>query len=179
MAGTLPLSPSVRRPWSTMSLRSRLDGVDAETVRRWLADLPPAIGYRVTARPLRYRTGPHLAAACWYEDRLIELQVPLPFRAFTERVYYRARRKPGRRLAFRWYARSVRFRTRRDVLRFLYCHEFYHWYLRVVRGRKAAAETACDRFALAYFRRRNQRVDWAAALPGYSLQPSRPLRRSA
>jgi hypothetical protein len=40
------------------------------------------------------------------------------------------------------------------VLRFLYCHEWMHWYLREVLGRKSAAETACDRFALRNFRRR-------------------------
>jgi len=34
------------------------------------------------------------------------------------------------------------------VLRFLYCHEWMHWYLRERLGRKGAAETACDRFAL-------------------------------
>jgi hypothetical protein len=39
------------------------------------------------------------------------------------------------------------------VLRFLYCHEWMHWYLRERLGRKAAAETACDRFALLNYRR--------------------------
>ena len=150
-----------------MALRSRIDGVDAGTLRRWLADLPPAVGYQVVARPLRYRQAPHLAAATWYEDRLIELQLPEPFRVFTEKVYYRARRRPGRTMNFIWFSRSVRFRTRREVLRFLYCHEFYHWYLREILGRKAAAETACDRFALAHFRARHREADWALALPGY------------
>ena len=40
-----------------------------------------------------------------------------------------------------------------EVIRFLYCHEYYHYYLHEVLGRKGAAETACDRFALKYFRR--------------------------
>src|SRR2546427_8139187 len=113
----MPLSP-LRRAWAAVPLRSRVTSVDAETLRRWLADLPPPPGYAVSARPLRYRQAPHLAAFCWYEDRLIELQVPEPFRAWDERVYYRARRKPGRRLAFQWFSRRVRFRTRREVLRF-------------------------------------------------------------
>ena len=95
-----------------------------------------------------------------------------------ERVYYRARRKPGRRLAFQWFSRRVRFRTRREVLRFVYCHEFFHWYLREVRGGKASAETACDRFALAHFRARNAGVDWSAVLPGYD-PTRRPLKRAA
>ena len=68
----MPLSP-LRRAWAAVPLRSRITGVDAETVRRWLADLPPPPGYGVSARPLRYRQAPHLAAFCWYEDRLIEL----------------------------------------------------------------------------------------------------------
>jgi len=40
------------------------------------------------------------------------------------------------------------------VLRFLYCHEWMHWYLREELGRKSAAETTCDRFALRNYRRR-------------------------
>jgi len=39
------------------------------------------------------------------------------------------------------------------VLRFLYCHEWFHWYLRERLGRRSAAETACDRFALRNYRR--------------------------
>jgi len=162
-----------------MSVRSTVDGLEAATVRRWLQDLPPAGEYAVSARPLRYRTAPHLGAFCWYDDRLIELQVPVPFKAWDERVYHRAHRKPGRRLAFRWESRRIHFRTRRDVVRFLYCHEFYHWYLREVRGGKAAAETACDRFALAYFRARNRDADWTSVLPGYAPLSRRPLKPAA
>ena len=162
-----------------MSVRSTVDGLEAATARRWLQDLPPASGYAVSARPLRYRTAPHLGAFCWYDDGLIELQVPVPFKAWNETVYHRAHRKPGRRLAFRWEGRRIHFRTRREVLRFLYCHEFYHWYLREVLGRKSAAETACDRFALAHFHRRHLGVDWAAELPGYGIRGTRPLSRTA
>jgi len=174
----MPPSP-LRRAWSVVPVRSRVTGVDADTLRQWLADLPPPVGYGVSARPLRYRLAPHLAAFCWYEDRLIELQVPEPFRTWDEKVYVRARRKPGRRLAFQWFSQTVRFRTRREVLRFLYLHEFYHWYLREVRGRKAAAETACDRFALAHFRARNRDVDWSSVLPGYAPVARRPLKPAA
>ena len=174
----MPLSSPLRRAWSSVLIRSRVTDVDAETLRRWLQDLPPPPGYSVSARPLRYRQAPHLAAFCWYDDRRIELQVPAPFAVWDEKVYYRARRRPGKRLRFQWFAKTIRFRTRRDVLRFLYCHEFYHWYLREVRGGKAAAETACDRFALAYFRKRNAGVDWSEELPGYDPM-RRPLKRAA
>ena len=175
----MPSPAALRRAWATIPVKSRVPDVDVELLRRWLQDLPPPPGYGVSAKQLRYRTAPHLGAFCWYEDRLIELQVPEPFRPWSERVYYRARRKPGKAIAFHWYFKALRFRTRREVLRFLYCHEFYHWYLREVRGTKAAAETACDRFALAHFRARNQGVDWTAELPGYDLHLTRPLRRSA
>src|SRR2546427_9835481 len=162
----MALSP-LRRSWAPIPLRSRVTGVEAATVRRWLADLPPPVGYGVSARPLRYRQAPHLAAYCWYEDRLIELQVPEPFWPWDEKVSYRARRKPGRRLAFQWFGRTIRFRTRRAGLRFLYCHEFYHWHLREVRGGKGAAPTACDRSALTYFRARTPGIAWRDVLPGY------------
>ncbi|MDQ6710679.1 MAG: hypothetical protein M3Z11_09015 [Candidatus Dormibacteraeota bacterium] len=173
----MPPSPTTRA-WLGMSVESRVGGLDAATARRWLTDLPPATGYLVRVRPLRYRRAPHLAAVCWYEDRLIELQVPEPFRGWSEPVYHRAHRKPGQTLAFSWEKQTVRFRTRREVVRFLYCHEFYHWYLREVRQRKAAAETACDRFALTHFRRRHLGVDWPALLPGYRLPANRPLART-
>ena len=173
----MPLSP-LRRVWSVVPIRSRVTGVDAATIRRWLEDLPPPPGYSVSARPLRYRQAPHLAAFCSYDDRLIELQVPEPFRAWDERVYHRAKRRPGKQLRFQWFSTTIRMRTRREVLRFLYCHEFYHWYLKEVRGGKGGAETACDRFALAHFRRQNRGVDWSALLPGYD-PARRPLKRAA
>jgi hypothetical protein len=52
---------------------------------------------------------------------------------------------------------------RRDVLRFLYCHERLHWYLHEVLGRGSSAETACDRFALRNFRRHYVTTDDADA----------------
>jgi len=88
--------------------------------------------------------------------------VPEPFRPFRERVNYRAQRirsgKRGRqRFAFRWFSRNVLFRTKTDVIRFLYCHEYHHYYQHHVLGRKGSAETACDRFALEHFRSRSRR----------------------
>jgi hypothetical protein len=128
-------------------------------VRRILRDLPRARGYRLQVKPLRYRTGPHLAALCDYDNRTITVQVPEPFRPFRQRIAYKARRikaraAGGRPFAFRWFYRDVLFRTKTDVIRYLYCHEYYHYYLYEILGRKGAAETACDRFALARFRRR-------------------------
>ncbi|HEY6680670.1 MAG TPA: hypothetical protein VI276_05615, partial [Actinomycetota bacterium] len=51
----------------------------------------------------------------------------------------------------------------REVLRFLYLHEWMHWYLREQLGKKSAAETACDRFALRNYRRRVVTADDAEA----------------
>ena len=178
MARTATPRSNLRSAWAVTPVGSRIAAVEVETLRRWLRDLPPPPGYQVSGRPLRYRRAPHLAAFCSYEDRLITLQLPEPFRPFSERVYYRARRKPGSRIAFQWFAKTVQFRTRTEVLRFLYCHEFYHWYLREVLGRKSSAETACDRFALFHFRARHREIDWSAHLPGYSLLAAR-LPRSA
>lgn len=167
-----------RRSWSAVDLRSKVSELEVETLRQWLQDLPPT-DYALSIKPLRYRKAPHLGGFCWYEDRLIELQMPEPFKEWSEEVYYKARRVPGRRMRFRWFSRRVRFRNRRDVIRFLYCHEFYHWYLKVVLGRKAAAETACDRFALQHFRARHGGTSWKDELPGYQLEGSSQLRHTA
>ena len=169
---------TLRRAWATVPLRSTIPDIPAEQVRRWLEDLPPPLGYSLVVKPLRYRHRPHLFAYTLFDERYIQLQVPEPFRAWMENVYHRARRIPGRKLRFRWFSRRVRMRTRRDVIRFLYCHEFYHWYLWEVRGQKSSAETACDRFALAHFRKQHRHTDWEEELPGYSLQRRR-LRRAA
>jgi hypothetical protein len=48
----------------------------------------------------------------------------------------------------------VYFRTRRDVIRFLYLHEFCHWWLYLTHGWGSAAEIACDRYAYTNYRRR-------------------------
>jgi hypothetical protein len=127
-----------------------------ERIRRALEGLPVADGYDLVVKPLRYRTRPHLVAMCDFEDKAITVRVPEPFHPFVERVPYRARRVAGRGFRFQWEVAMVPFRTRRQVIRFLYLHEYYHWYLREILGRKSAAETACDRFALAGFRKRSQ-----------------------
>lgn len=142
-----------------MPIRSRLPGFPPSRLRAILGDLPLARGYRLDVKPLRYRTGPHLQALCDYEARAIIVQVPDPFQPFRQRIAYRAQRIKSRSargdpFAFRWFYRDVLFRTKTEVIRFLYCHEYYHYYLREVLGRKGSAETACDRFALKYFRRR-------------------------
>jgi hypothetical protein len=154
------------------AVRSELAGFSVADARRALAGLPAPGDYRVVIKPLRYRTRPHLAGLCEFDVRRITLNVPVPFRPFDELVYYRAKRRPGPRMRFTWFAERVRFRTRRDVLRFLYCHEWLHWYLREMLGRRSGAETACDRFALRHFRRHEVTVDDALrALRGCRTQP--------
>ena len=73
------------------------------------------------------------------------LQVPEPFRPFHEMVDLGADGTP-----------IVLFRTRREVIRFLYLHEFCHWWLYLTHGWGSSAEIACDRYALANYRRRGQ-----------------------
>lgn len=149
------------RPVGRMVIRSTLPEFPPARIRSILAGLPPARGYTVEVKPLRYRTAPHLAGLCEYESRLITVQVPEPFRPFRQRIPYRAKRikAHGARsdpFRFRWFYRDVLFRTKTDVIRFLYCHEYFHYHLYELLGQKGSAETACDRFALEHFRRRSR-----------------------
>jgi hypothetical protein len=136
-----------------VAIRSDLAGFSSAQAKRALEGLPRC-DYEVVVKPLRYRLHPHLAARCEFEEHRIVLQVPIPFRAFKEPVIFAARRQRGEGMRFAWASETVSFRGRRDVLRFLYCHEWMHWYLHEVLGKASAAETACDRFALRNFRRR-------------------------
>jgi hypothetical protein len=151
-------------------IRSDVAGVSSLDARRAIEGLPRT-DYEVVVKPLRYRTAPHLAARCEFEERRIVLQVPMPFRPFKEPVIFAARRRRGVGLRFAWVSETVPFRSRRDVLRFLYLHEWMHWYLHEVLGKKSAAETACDRFALQNFRRRT--VSTADADAALKRQPRR------
>jgi hypothetical protein len=146
-----------------MRITSSLDDLPAERVRRALSGLPEARGYAVHVKPLRYRERPHLSAWTDFAERTITLQVPEPFFPFGEVVPFGAKRRPGPRLRFIWLTEGVTFRTRREVLRFLYCHEWMHWYLKERLGKKSAAETTCDRFALRNYRRRAVTIDDADA----------------
>ena len=128
-----------------------------------LGGLPEAGRYEIVVKPLRYRTRPHLAAWTDFEARRITLQLPEPFLPFGEIVNYAARRRPGKGLKFVWLSEGITFRTPATVLRFLYLHEWMHWYLRECLGRRASAETACDRFALANYRQKTVGVAEAEA----------------
>lgn len=145
-----------------MGISSELAGFTSAQARRALEGLPRC-DYDVVVKPLRYRSAPHLAARCEFEDCRIVLQVPTPFKAFKEPVVFAARRKRGAGMRFAWASETVSFRARRDVLRFLYCHEWLHWYLYEVLHKGSSAETACDRFALRNFRRRYVTTDDADA----------------
>jgi hypothetical protein len=146
-----------------MRITSSLDDLPAERVRRILAGLPEAPGYSIHVKPLRYRERPHLSGWTGFAEKRITLQVPEPFFPFGEVVPYGAKRRPGPRIRFIWLTEGVTFRTRREVLRFLYLHEWMHWYLRERLGKKSAAETTCDRFALRNYRRQVVTIDDADA----------------
>lgn len=165
------------RTWMTperpaMRIRSELEGFTAEDAVRALDGLPAPGDYEVVVKALRYRSRPSLSALCEFDVRRIILRVPEPFRPFDEIVYHAARRKPGPGWAFEWVFETVPFLQRREVLRFLYCHEWMHWYLHEALGKRSAAETACDRFALRNFRR--LRVSTADA--DMALRRRRPTR---
>lgn len=146
-----------------MHVDSVLEALPAEDARRVLAGLPEAEGFEVLVRPLRYRERPHLAAWTEFETRRIVLQVPEPFFPFGEVISYGAKRRPGKTMRFIWLTEGVTFRTRRDVLRFLYLHEWMHWFLATSQGKGMFAETTCDRFALRNYRRRHVTADDALA----------------
>jgi hypothetical protein len=134
-------------------ITSEQPDLPAAKVRSILEGFPGAGGYAVHVKPLRYRERPHLSAWTSFDEQTITLQVPEPFLPFGEIVPYAAKRRPGKKMRFVWLTEGVTFRTPREVLRFLYLHEWMHWYLRERLGRKGAAETACDRFALRNYRR--------------------------
>ena len=139
-----------------MDVSSAVPDLPAEEVVDMLAGLPDPGGYRVHVKFLRYRDRPHLAAWTDFEDRSITLQLPEPFYPFGEIVPYGAKRRAsgkGTRPRFIWLTEGITFRTREEVLRFSYLHEWMHWWLREVRGTASGAETTCDRFALHNFRR--------------------------
>jgi hypothetical protein len=155
-----------------LSIRSELSGLTTADARRALSGLPSPGDYTVVVKPLRYQRRPHLSGLCEFDLGRIIVRVPEPFRPFDELVYVSARRKPGEGMRFAWVSEKVRFRSRREVIRFLFCHEWLHWYLREMKGRRSGAETACDRFALRNFRRRNVTVDDAVeALRGCRMHP--------
>ncbi|HEY2598051.1 MAG TPA: hypothetical protein VGJ79_06185 [Candidatus Dormibacteraeota bacterium] len=144
-------APVPARP--EIKIRSALAGFTAEDALRALEGMPTPGDYEVVVKALRYRSRPSLSALCEFDVRRIVLRVPEPFQPWNEVVYHAARRKPGPGWAFEWVSETVPFHERREVLRFLYCHEWMHWYLREVLGRRSGAETACDRFALRNFQR--------------------------
>ena len=171
---------STSMPTTRGDIRSELAGFQVADVRRALAGLPAPGDYKVLIKPLRYRTKPSLSALCEFDVRQIVLRVPEPFRPFDELIYHSARREPVPGWNFTWASETVRFNTRTEVLRFLYCHEWLHWYLREMHGRRSGAETACDRFALRHFRRREVTIDDALdALRGCRSQPVPVLRLAA
>ena len=131
------------RPLGPMAVRSHLPTHPPAKVREILRGLPTATGYTVTVKALRYRTAPHLQAFTFWTHPHIVIQVPEPFRPFREVVDLGTQGAP-----------LVLFRTRREVIRFLYLHELCHWWLYLTHGWGAAAEIACDRYAYANFRRR-------------------------
>jgi hypothetical protein len=137
-----------------VEITSRVDDLSAGKVRSMLSGLPDADGYEVVVTPLRYRVQPHLAAMTDLEDRTMTLQLPEPFLPFGEVVAFGAKRRPGRSMRFIWLTEGVTFRKPREVLRFLYLHEWMHWYLHSQHGRGLSAETTCDRFALFNYRKR-------------------------
>jgi hypothetical protein len=166
-----------------MLVTSAIPELPPAEVGRMLSGLPEAGDYAVHVKPLRYRDRPHLAAWTDFEARSITLQLPEPFYPFGAIVPYGAkRRSSGKRTRprFIWLTEGITLRTAEEVLRFSYCHEWMHWWLKEVRGTASAAETTCDRFALLnYLRPVVTEGDALRALRRRSdpASPSFPTRR--
>ena len=139
-------------------LTSKVTDLSDARIGQMLAGLPETDGFEVLVKPLRYREKPHLAAQTEFDEQRITLQLPEPFLPFGEVVAFGAKRRPGRSIRFIWLTEGVTFRTPREVLRFLYLHEWMHWYLHRHHGRGMSAETTCDRFALRNYRKQKVTV---------------------
>jgi len=132
-----------------VEIESTVEDMTLGEIRRALAGFPQPDGYDLRVIPLRYRGDkPHLSAWTDFSAKTITIQIPTPFLPFGEIVPYGARRRPGKQMRFIWLTEGVTFRSPREALRFLYLHEWMHWYLKERHNRKSQAETTCDRFAL-------------------------------
>ena len=159
-------------------LSSDVHELPVTRLRELLSGLPQAVGYSVHVTPLPYEEKPHLSAWTDFELRSITIEIPDPFLPFGEIVPYAAKRHPtydGDAMRFIWLTEGVTFEEPGEVVRFLYLHEWMHWYLKERLGKKSRAETACDRFALRNYRRRTVTIAHAdAALRrGHSDEPER------
>src|SRR5260370_2596568 len=99
-----------------MAILSELPGYSDVEAKRALEGLPRC-DYAGVIKPLRYRTHPHLAARCEFEERRIVLQVPIPFPPFKEPVIFAAPRKRRQGIRSSWASETVLFPRRRDLLR--------------------------------------------------------------
>jgi hypothetical protein len=145
---------------------SELPDLSVDTVKSYLSGLPRADGYSIRITPLLYYDRPHLSAWTDFEEGSITLQVPDPFYPFGEVIPYSAKRRPGsesKSFRFVWLSEGITFNEPREVIRFLYLHEWMHWFLKERLGRKSHAETACDRFALRNYQRTRVTEDHARA----------------
>jgi hypothetical protein len=138
-----------------VDIASTTEDMTLGEIRRALSGFPEADGYDLRVIPLRYRGDkPHLSAWTDFDDHRITIQIPTPFLPFGEIVPYGAQRRSGKAMRFIWLTEGVTFNTPREALRFLYLHEWMHWYLKERHHRKSQAETTCDRFALRNYRKR-------------------------
>jgi hypothetical protein len=143
-----------------VEVTSKVPDMPVGDIRRAIAGFPHPDGYDLRVIPLRYRGDkPHLSAWTDFEEKAITIQIPEPFLPFGEIVPYGAKRRPGRGMRFIWLTEGVTFRSPREALRFLYLHEWMHWYLKERRNAKSQAETTCDRFALHNYRKRTVTLD--------------------
>ncbi len=153
------------RPLGRMAVRSTLPEYPPAKIREILRGLPTATGYTVSVKRLRWRSRPHLVAFTFWDSPEMLIQVPEPFRPFRELVDLGTRGVP-----------LVPFRNRREVIRFLYLHEFCHWWLYLTHGWGTSAEVLCDTYAYDNFRKRSVVAPPAWRRPRERLALTSPKR---
>jgi hypothetical protein len=168
VGGSVRASRSARVPSGTLGnmLTSTVEALPPSTVMAHLEGLPPALGYSLHIEALDYHDRPYLSGMTDFDARTITLHIPDPFYPFGEVIPYAATRRPGtgsEAFRFIWLSEGVTFSQPCEVVRYLYLHEWMHWYLRECLGRKGQAETACDRFALRNYQRSVVTVEDARA----------------
>ena len=119
-----------------MDVSCSVPDLTGEEVEEILAGLPEPGDYRVHVKPLRYRDRPHLAAWTDFEDRSIAPGAGRSIRSarcpLRRETALEARRE---RAPLHLAHEGITFRTPEEVLRFSYCHEWMHWWLKEVAGR--------------------------------------------
>ena len=120
-----------------MDVSSAVPDLPVEGVVTMLAGLPEPGDYSVHVRPLRYRDRPPPRGLDGLRGSLHHVAAAgavLPVRRDRALRRQAEEQQEGTRPRFIWLTEGITFRTPEEVLRFSYCHEWMHWWLKEVQG---------------------------------------------